>query len=588
MSSLDVDNFDFTWYDSDTTEVAHVEKMLTVSEVATMTAASKKPKKLEPADKIAKEIVTPQVTPIRMAPWHGVITMEGVESGDGRMFNAGGLTWDKPPLPLMWQKETSHGGTPSNVSVRVGNIDRIWREPAGDGNTTVNKIMGQGTLDLGNPDGREVFRRMRGKYMSGNSVDVDSVNSSNIELRYAPIEPSADPEDAAQDLVQSLFAEPELTVYHAGRIRATTLCEIPAFTEARISLVDIPDDAVSFADVDEIEMRGVELVAAASVIEITDAPPREWFEEPTDVNADGALTITSEGRIYGYVAPSGVRHRSFPDRQQYVPLGNVDYSRFMSGQTITADGGRIATGALTMNCGHASTTRSLTASQASEHYDNSCSIVATARVGENRNGVWMAGALMPGLAPATLQRIMACKLSGDWRAHLDRPGWREFVAALLVPVPGFPMARKTSSLRMDEGQLVASSVPVMLAVSNESNIDTPDAGDLNTAARREAAQRGWAMDDGSYPIRDEAHHGLDDLDKAIHAVGRGNAPHDRIRRHIIKRAMSLGASDRIPANWKPSGKLAAGLTANVEALARRTKVARLRASVAAAKMKRKC
>lgn len=59
-------------------------------------------------------------------------------------------------------------------------------------------------------------------------------------------------------------------------------------------------------------------------------------------------------------------------------------------------------------------------------------------------------------------------------------------------------------------------------------------------------------DDGhySYPIGDE-----EDLDNAIHAVGRGNADHDAIRKYIIGRAKDLSLSSKIPDNWNSDGSL---------------------------------
>ena len=73
----------------------------------------------------------------------------------------------------------------------------------------------------------------------------------------------------------------------------------------------------------------------------------------------------------------------------------------------------------------------------------------------------------------------------------------------------------------------------------------------DTKDREEAASKGEAMDGGSYPIKDK-----DDLEKAIHAVGRGNASHDAIRKHIIARAKALGLSSLIPDNWNSDGSLA--------------------------------
>jgi hypothetical protein len=427
----------------------------------------KKAKTVSYGDESAETAVARSTT----APWRGVLTVEGVESGDGRMFSPNGLTWDEPPLPLMWQKETSHGGD-NNVSVRVGTIDKIHREPDPQGRTDVYAIWGEGTLDLNNVDGLEVYRRMTEGNMRGNSVDVDSIRGSDIEMIYpesttGPIGPVGDDEEVVA--VVDVFAQPELTIYKKGRIRASTMVEIPAFTEARLELTD---NVLTAATVDERilelsnnpEARVAEamdaITAATNTIHISDAPPSAWFSEPTDVSPTGALTITAEGRVYGYLAPAGVRHRSFGNKSVLVPLKNVDYGRFMGGETITADGGRVATGAITMGCGHATTDYPLNAAQAKDHYDNTCSLVATVRVGENKNGVWIAGALLPDVTPHQVRRMMACRLSGDWRPHLDRPGWRELTAALLVPVPGFPMARTAPSVQVEEGELVAASIPV--------------------------------------------------------------------------------------------------------------------------------
>lgn len=432
--------------------------------------------------------------------WSGVLTVEGIESGDGRMFAANALTWDDPPLPLMWQKETSHGGS-GDVSVRVGSINKIWREPDASGRAGVFLIKGSGTVDVGSEDGREVARRMSENYLRGNSVDVDSVRNADVQLVFADPPRSLDSESTDVEVKKAetfddIFAEPEVRVFTRGRIRATTLVEIPAFTEARVELVT-DDQIVAAVDSQPTSSEDVVtdalavLTAAASVIEIADAPPRSWFDEPTDVEITGALTVTSEGRVYGYVAPSDVRHRSYHNRAQFVPTRKVDYNRFMGGETIVADGGRVTTGNITMGCGHASTLANISGREAAEHYDNTCSIVATVRVGENSRGVWMAGALLPDVTPAQVRRIMACRLSGDWRPHLDRPGWREFVAALLVPVPGFPMARSAPSATSREGELVASSVPVDFVVCDHDEDDpiestsTASGGSSRVAAARD-------------------------------------------------------------------------------------------------------
>lgn len=74
--------------------------------------------------------------------------------------------------------------------------------------------------------------------------------------------------------------------------------------------------------------------------------------------------------------------------------------------------------------------------------------------------------------------------------------------------------------------------------------------------KRRLAAQGHAMpaqgDGGepSYPIDDQ-----DDLGRAINAVGRGNADHDKIRKYIIGRAKAMGHADMIPDNWAADGSL---------------------------------
>jgi len=67
-------------------------------------------------------------------------------------------------------------------------------------------------------------------------------------------------------------------------------------------------------------------------------------------------------------------------------------------------------------------------------------------------------------------------------------------------------------------------------------------------SRMTLAESGMAMPDGSYPIKDVA-----DLRNAIRAYGRAKDK-PATKKHIMKRAEALGASDLIPANWMDEGK----------------------------------
>lgn len=89
-------------------------------------------------------------------------------------------------------------------------------------------------------------------------------------------------------------------------------------------------------------------------------------------------------------------------------------------------------------------------------------------------------------------------------------------------------------------------------------------GKYSAEQLRQMLARGEAMRGPNgkpdYPIGD-----VEDLDRAIHAVGRGNADHDPIRAYIIRRARALGHSDMIPDNWNADGSLKSLTDAYVKA-----------------------
>lgn len=219
---------------------------------------------------------------------------------------------------------------------------------------------------------------------------------------------------------------------------------------------------------------GVKVLTASAgkgrgyTIEIPELPPLEFFQEPTDLPPIGAVWIEPNGHIFGLVGPSGVAHRAFKGKRVTIPMGNVDYTRWMNRPTpvIGPDGDviKIRTGVITMNCGHLMNLNILNADERMRHYDNSCSIAAVVRVGESRKhkAPWVAGAIMP-MSVEDFQRFQACQLSGDWTPHRERRGWKEFVASLAVPVPGFARSTDVAAVRVDDNAVVvASAVPISL------------------------------------------------------------------------------------------------------------------------------
>lgn len=164
------------------------------------------------------------------AYWEGVICVEGTPTGDGREFAPDSLTWADLPIPLRWNKEDSHGGEPHTVAVNVGRIDNVWRKK--------DKIYGGGVFNLDEMDGQRAYQLVKDGYLSGISVDVDDVTEADMELVWPEVGPDAIDDESHFDPIAALFAAPEKVIFHKGRIRAATLCDIPAFVEARVSVVD--------------------------------------------------------------------------------------------------------------------------------------------------------------------------------------------------------------------------------------------------------------------------------------------------------------------------------------------------------------
>lgn len=379
-------------------------------------------------------------------PAYGVLVVEGVETGDTprREFAPGSLTWADPPLSFKWQpaEDEGHSG-----SVVVGRMDQIWRDGP--------MIRWIGAMDNVGVAGREAIRLRQGNFVRGTSIMADDTDNEDVELIY--------PESAdAADGDEMLMPEPSKVLFHAARIRSSTLLPEPAFVEATLELGQSPFQPTLVED--ELEDEPAEAVttvtAASYTVTIPEVWPEWWFQEPREQPPFGALHITPQGRVFGYLGPAKVPHRAFraSGRTVTIPRG-VDYSEFQNKPCLVAgaDGNvyQIPAGNVTFDCGHPSPhdARRQDPSWAMQHYDNSCSVAARVRVGENTYGTWVAGGLLHGITPDAFERMMACALSGDWQGG-------KLNAALLVPVEGFPIAA-SARLRVRDDVLVASTIPIV-------------------------------------------------------------------------------------------------------------------------------
>jgi len=220
----------------------------------------------------------------------------------------------------------------------------------------------------------------------------------------------------------------------------------------------------------------VERVASGTTIDLAH-PPAAWFEPPTD--GPHRLRVTDEGRVYGYVGTWDSCHIGGPANVCLTPPRSLtDYAYFLTGTLQTAEGDEIPVGQLTMDADHASLR--ISAASATAHYSNTAMAAADVTIGENEHGIWVAGALRPGLSDAQIRAFRASTPSGDWR---KLRGNLEMVACLMVNTPGHA---PPTEARVADGEMLAL---VASAVMVEDDVpELPQLADLFAEIRELVAE----------------------------------------------------------------------------------------------------
>lgn len=341
---------------------------------------------------------------------------EELESGDGREVDRYALDTRNLPLPLMWQIQTGDG---HNGSVVVGRIDSMGRTPQGIG-------MAIGYFDVG-PYGREAERMVRAGMLRHVSADMDKFE--------------AEAEEAAEKDSRRI-GKNKLAIKKA-RVMGVTIVAKPAFQECTIEMApiheltmegDVLPDGIITEPVDPIEQ--VALVAAGYIADaIPVVPPRSWFDDPK-LNRPTPLTVDDDGRVYGHVAAWSQPHMNPALNGVQPPRSASGYAYFNKGVIRTDDGTDVTVGQLTLVGGHADL--NFSARDAVKHYDDTASAFADVHAGEDDHGIWVSGALRPGVSAEQIRAIRASTPSGDWRPVR---GKLELIAVCQVNVPGFPIAR---------------------------------------------------------------------------------------------------------------------------------------------------
>lgn len=358
-----------------------------------------------------------------------VLALEDAETGDGRYYASGAFTWAELPLPFMATDVTDEGHDGAMLVAQIVRIERVANEILGWTRNIVSE----------DPQVLRLQQLIDNGELRGVSVDLDQI-SGVLEIEPPTEEEAVQLEEGETITIPIGSAAGERFNFDAARIRGATAVPFPAFAEAK----QIAASLVASAGTLEVAQPD-ELPIAAPV-----SPPREWFVDP-QLGRPTALAITPLGQIVGHLALWDSCHIGFQDRCVVPPRSASSYAAFHSGLLVTEDGTQIRVGQITTSAGHADL--SLPASGAKEHYDHTGWAAADVRVGEDEFGIWIAGAVRPGLAAAALREFMAADVSGDWR-RVD--GALELVGIASVNVPGFSKARFADG----ERAALVASVPI--------------------------------------------------------------------------------------------------------------------------------
>lgn len=418
--------------------------------------------------------------------FHAVMIVEGIESGDKRIWVENSITWRDLPLPLMADDKNNDAHL---NSILVGNFDTIERRGT--------ELHGWGPY-LVDPDDEaaSLIALIKSGELRGVSADLDDVEFEVLwpvppegeQVTFDPITGEPDfpplPTEEIDGVVYEVmsFDEP-ITRVTESRLMGATALTFPAFQEAWIE-----DDSGTLAlaasgeqtmararvtgyiETDNLTAAGT--AAGGDVLEheaapvagreaspsrftFPDIPPAEWFEVP-ETPGPMPLTILDSGQVFGHLALWGECHIGITGECVEPPPSTTSYSRFHVGEIPVAPVGRVSVGRLTFGAGgHADT--KLNAASAQAHYDRTSNVAADIRAMDGAYGIWVCGAARPGLTTAQIREVMASPPSGDWRR------WGrdlEMVAALCVNVPGFNTPRQLVASARAAGRQVSSAVKV--------------------------------------------------------------------------------------------------------------------------------
>lgn len=176
---------------------------------------------------------------------------------------------------------------------------------------------------------------------------------------------------------------------------------------------------------------------------------------PTPIRIEGDV-------VYGHACEWARMHTAVgvkPPREsdpeyRYFHLGGYEWQ----GQDVDV-------GCITLHTTHAGL--GMTGQEAIKHYEDTGSVCAYVRAGNDAHGIWYCGKLRKGITEEDIEALRGAKISGDWRGYNGR---RELIGMLACNVPGYPIERERVLVAGGSLALVASGIVPLPSVRDRLRI----------------------------------------------------------------------------------------------------------------------
>lgn len=333
---------------------------------------------------------------------HGDMVLYDVMTGDGRIFDQDGFTWDLDleGIPIIWDADDNDHDGPI-----IGRVDAAETHPG-------SVFTPAARLFAFEDPAMQKLVTTAAQLISENAIGW-SIRFDQEVAQLTIKDPQIEESNGTQ--IVRMASDDDVYRVKSARIRHLALVDTPAFPGARPILGPPPALAAS---------------AALAVM------PSSHFER-WESRDPMPLQVTPDGRIMGHAAGDGCFRDGGGQCQKYQRDPDPTMANFHTGTTTLDDGRVIRTGVLTAAGLHAGTHLDLSGQRS--HHENSSTVYAKVQAWEDSRGrLCISGSLVPGLEPKFAAQVAGLPVSVEkWPVQGVRG--LTLVGAHAVPTPAWPV-----------------------------------------------------------------------------------------------------------------------------------------------------